>query len=228
MDRLVDALSEARVGHLISSNPSNHQRLGVAEPDAYILEVQASDGSTRRLILGNPGPGPITSYVRLEDSDEVYVLHGDLGTIARRQPSTWRDRGIIRVDTAAVREVAVTRDGASYTVLRGDDGWTVNGQPVDSTAIRDMLVELATLEGQGFVESEDSESSTTIAREVVARNAGGEVLAHVRIWPGEEDWLMIADAEGPAAVQPGWRLELATWRADRLAPEREKLLGSPE
>lgn len=222
--RLLDALAEARVSHLASDNPENHGRLGVTPDAGWRLEVRHPGGKTRKFVIGNSGPSHPSTYVRLDEGTEVYVVRGDLGFATRRGLHEWRDRVIVRTDTSAVREVEVTRDGATYTFVRGDEGWTLDDKPADAGKIRDMLAELARLEAVGFVESDDGDAPDvgTVAakavREVVARDGEGRVLAHVRMAEAGESGSMHTVAEGPAAGQPDVVFELSTWRADRLAP----------
>lgn len=226
--RLTDALSAARVSHLASDNPENHARLGVTPDSGWRLEVRHAGGKMRTFLVGNSGPSHPSTYVRLDGGTEVYVVRGDLGLATRRNLYEWRDRTIVRVDTSAVREVEVTRDGESYTLVRGDEEWTLDGKAANANVIRDLLAELARLEAVGFVESDDGAAADVAGvaadpvREVVARDGEGRVLAHVRMADAEESGSLHTVAEGPAATQPDVVFELSTWRADRLAPGRDR------
>lgn len=61
-------------------------------------------------------------------------------------------------------------------------------------------------------------------RTVTAWNADGEELLAVRMWePGEDSGTTALEAvvTGPAVLQPDTPFTLPSWRADRVAPERE-------
>ncbi|HEX7089126.1 MAG TPA: DUF4340 domain-containing protein [Longimicrobiales bacterium] len=226
--RLMDALEEARVGHLAAANPDNHARLGVAADSTWQLELRrAGADEPIRLLLGENGPSYPSVYARLPDADEVFVVSGTLGNAARRRAADWRDRVVVRADTAAVRRIVVTRDKATYTLARGDSArWTVDGAPADSGTVAELLRELARLEAQAF--APDSATLDKVTRSVLALGEAGDTLALVRAAPTEQSWTWRAAAAGKGAASGlgGDVFELAGWRVDRIAPEKGKVAGS--
>jgi len=227
--RLENALESARVGHLAASNPDNHARLGVAADSTWRLELRrAGREEPVRLLLGRNGPSYPSVYARLPDSDDVYVLSGDLVTAVRRPADEWRDRVVLETDTAAVRRVVVTRDEETYTLERGDSArWTVDGEPADSGAVADLLHELARLEAQAFA-ADTVALGDDIARSVLALGEAGDTLALVRIAATEQTWTWRAGAAGKAAARALGDdvFELPGWRVDRITPEKGKVVGS--
>jgi hypothetical protein len=226
--RLQNALATSRVGHLASANPQNHRRLGVAEDSTWYIEVRRRGRPEPvRLLLGAHGPVYPSAYVRLVGSDEVYLLNGGLVNSVRRAAVDWRDRVVLRVDTAAVQRLVVTRDSVSYTLERGDSArWTLGVFVVDSGKVAELLGELARLEAQAF----PLDTAATLGeatRSVLALGAAGDTLALIRMAPTDRSWTWHAVAAGKGAVpQLGDQVfELPAWRTDRLAPERRSLAG---
>ncbi|MFO7260501.1 MAG: DUF4340 domain-containing protein [bacterium] len=225
--RLEEALEGARVGHLAATNPDNHKRLGVAADSTWRLELhRASRGDPVRLLVGNNGPSYPSAYVRLPDSDEVYVLLGNLVSAVRRPAAEWRDRIVVRVDTAAVRRVVVMRDEETYELQRDSARWVVGDAPADSVTVGDLLAELARLEAQAFVEDTVA-LGDGVTRSVVALGEAGDTLALVRIAPTEQSWTWRATAAGKAAAKGLGEdaFELSSWRVDRITPEKGKVAG---
>ena len=227
--RLEEALEGARVGHLAARNPDNHARLGVAADSTWRLELRRSGrGEPVRLFVGNNGPSYPSAYARLPDSDEVYVLSGNLVSAVRRPAAEWRDRIVLRVDTAAVRQVVVTRDEETYTLQRGDSArWVVDDAPADSATVAEMLAELARLEAQAFAR-DTVVLGDSITRSVLVLGQAGDTLALVRIAPTEQTWTWRATAAGKAAARALGDdvFELSSWRTDRIAPEKGKVARS--
>jgi len=227
--RLLDALEAARVGHLAAANPDNHARLGVAEDSTWRLELhRAAGGEPVRLLLGANGPSHPSVYARLLDADEVFVIAGDLAAAARRGAGDWRDRVVLRLDTAGVRRVVVTRDTQTYTLERGDSAqWTADGAPADSAAVAELLRELARLEAQAFA-PDTAVLGDDVARSVLALGAAGDTLALVRIAATEEGGYAHRAAAGGKAAGKGLGgavFELPGWRVDRIAPEKGSVTG---
>ncbi|HEX7051901.1 MAG TPA: DUF4340 domain-containing protein [Longimicrobiales bacterium] len=214
--RFRDGLGDARVAHLAAANPANHARLGVSADSARVLEFLRPDGDGTRLLIGDRGPSYQSAYVRLPDRDEVYLVRGDLRGPAQRDADDWRDKTILRVDTAAVRRIAVSRDGEHYTLARDSAGWKLDGEPASAGAVRDLLGELARLEAVGF--APDSVVPAEPTRSVIALGEQGDTLADVSLSESEDANLLVT-VPGRDAV-----FELSSWRADRLAPERSAVV----
>lgn len=218
VDRFWSAVGDARVGGLIASNPANHRRLGVAEDSTWSVTFHRASGGDVRVLLGKSGPSYTSSYARLPDEDEVYLLEGGLRGAAGRRIDDWRDRTIATVDTASVARVVIGRGGASATLSRGqgeEGGWLVDGAQADSTVVRNLLQELSSIEATGFAAPDDPFDGSD-QRSLVAEDAEGDTLAAVEI--RIEDSEALARAAGNPVL-----FRLSTFRADRIAPDLESL-----
>src|SRR5690606_29368631 len=157
-----------------AANPDNHARLGVAADSTWRIELRGAGGAEPILLLiGRNGPNHPSVYARLPDADEVFVVSGDLGHAARRRVREWRDRVVVRADTASAQRIVVARDDEAYTLVRGDSArWTADGTPADSAAVADLLRELARLETQAFA-PDTAVLGDDVARSVLALGAAG-------------------------------------------------------
>ena len=217
--RMFTALSEIEVGALAAANPDNHERLGVAGREAWMLEFRLVGGESRIVALGRVGSAFQTAYARLPGSDEVYTVRGDLRGSFTRTLTDWRDKLIARVDVEAIAAIEVERAGEVIVVERGDAGWTVAGSGAvpDSASVANMLDEVDELRAIGFVE-EDSGFPTEDVRRFVALNESGDTLLALELAP--------VDAEYQVRVAGNETLyRLASFRATRIVPEPDRLLG---
>ena len=217
--RMFTALSEIEVGSLAAANPDNHERLGVAGREAWMLEFRLRGGESRIVALGRVGTAFQTAYARLPGSDEVYIVRGDLRGAFTRTLSDWRDKVVARVDPEAVRSLRVERDGEVIVVELGDGGWTVaeSGAVPDSASVANILDEVDEIRAIGFTE-EGSEFPAENVRRLVAMGEGGETLLSLEMAPVEaEYWVRAAGNDT--------MYRLASFRANRIAPEPDRLLG---
>ena len=220
--RIFTALSEVEVGSLAATNPDNHERLGVAGHEAWMLEFRLRGGQNRMLALGQVGTAFQTAYARLPGSDEVYTVRGDLRGAFTRTLSDWRDKLIARVDVESIATVEVERDGEVIVVERDDTGWALaeSGAVPDSASVANILDELDELRAIGFAE-EGSGFPTEDVRRMVAMAESGDTLLALEMAPVDaEYWVR---AEGNDTLY-----RLASFRATRIVPEPNRLLGRDE
>ncbi len=217
VSRIWTALAESEVDGLAGSNPANHERFGVAGPDAWSVRFAGDDGAETNLILGNRGTRFSSSYVRLPDEDAVVNLLGDLRGAVARTMDQWRDRSIASVDTAAVTTLDLERDGEGLRMVRADSSWTSDRGSVVPETVRGMLEELTSLSASGFADDSVSVTDADV-RVLIALSASGDTLAHLRGTASDRALYVIRDGD-PVVY------EVATWRADRLFPEVDGLVG---
>ena len=207
IDRFLRAVDEVEVKSVAATNPANHERMGVTAEGAWTLTI---DG-TVTVLLGNSGNRYRSSYARLPEADEVNLIEGDLRAAAVRSLFDWRNKVMVRADTAAVTSIRVTRDGTTTVYERQDSTWTVDGEEVDRVKVRDLLQELSGLRASAFA-PQDAGMPETPDRSVQALDADGNEIASVQLTEEESNFR----AFSPASP---YIFEIPTFRADRIAPE---------
>ena len=220
--RMFTALSGVEVGALAAANPDNHERLGVAGHEAWMLEFRLRDGENRMVALGRVGTAFQTAYARLPGSEEVYTVRGDLRGSFTRTLSDWRDKLIARVDVESIESIEVERDGEVIVVDLDEAGWTLaeSGAVPDSASVANILGELDELRAIGFAD-EGSAFPTEDVRRLVAMAESGDTLLALEMAPVDaEYWVR---AEGNDTLY-----RLASFRATRIVPELDRLLGREE
>jgi len=213
--RFLEDLGELATGGVVARNPENHGRLGVSEEEATTVTLVHEDGGEATLLVGNPGPTAPSAYVRLPGGDPVYVLEGTFRNAVRRDVDQWRNRRIAAVDTSGATTVEVTREGATYTLSRGDEGWRIDGEEAAAAEVRSLLGELASLEAAGF--APDTAALPEVQRRVRVLGGEGEVLAELAIAEPEEGTYWLTSGEVPTVY------EISSFRVDRLTPDPESL-----
>ncbi len=223
--RIFTALSEVEVGALAVANPDNHERLGVAGPETWMLEFRLQGGQNRMVALGQVGTAFQTAYARVPGSDEVYTVRGDLRGTFTRTLSDWRDKLIARVDVESIATIELERDGEVIVVERDDAGWTLpesgavaeSGAVPDSASVANILDELDELRAIGFAEA-GSGFPTEDVRRMVAMSENGDTLLALEMTPVDAEYWVRAGGNDTL-------YRLATFRANRIVPEFNRLLG---
>lgn len=204
--RLLRAIDEVEVAGVAATNPANHARLGITADSAWAL---TADGG-RTVLLGKAGNRFRTSYARLPDADVVSLIEGDLRSAAARSLFDWRNKVVLRADTAAVASIRVTRDGQPTLYERQDSAWTTDGDEADATTVRNILQELAGLRASGFA-PHDAEMPAEPDRLVHAMDAAGNEVASVALVDQDGNFLVSTPASP-------YIIEIPAFRADRIAP----------
>ncbi len=202
------ALEETEVASVAATNPENHGRLGLDTDSAWTLEVD----DDAHLLLGKAGTRFRTAYARLPGEDVASLIQGDLRSAAARPLLDWRNKIVLRADTAAVAAIRVTRDGDETVFERRDSTWMVGDEEADETTVRNILQELSGLRATGFAPEADAAPSEADADRIVrATNADGEDVASLFL-TGQEGSFLVATPASP------YVFEVPTYRADRVAP----------
>ena len=212
--RFWDALAGAEVGGVVANNPDNHERLGLSTDSAWTVDFTLADGGMKSVLVGKGGPIHPSGYVRLPDQDAVVVVSGDFRPTVILSITQWRDKTILRVDTAAVARVVVETDEGIHVAERSDTTWSVDGEPANANTMRSVLDELANLVALGFVE--DGEALEENPRRVIALGAEADTLGIVVVTG--ESATRHARTPGSAIV-----FEIPIFRADRITPAIEAL-----
>lgn len=215
LDRLWNALENAEVGGLVATNPANHDRMGVSSDSAWTVEVTRTGGTLSTVLVGNSGPTFPSAYARLPGQDSVVVVGGDLRSAVARGLVAWRDKTVLRTDTAALARIVIEADDGTHALERPDTLWMVNGEEADALAVGNLVRELNRLVATGF--AEDPEEAEADPRRVTALDAAGDTLAAVEI-AGTGSTLQ-ARVPGNDVVY-----EVPEWRVNRIVPTLETLL----
>lgn len=206
VNRFLRALEETSVSSVASTNPANHARLGVDADSAWTLSVD--DGPP--ILLGKAGSRYRTAFARMPGEDLVSLLAGDLRSASARPLQDWRDKTILRLDTASAATIRVTRDGASAVYERGDSAWTTGGEAVEDATMRGILQELAHLRANGFAPA-GHEMPESPDRQVQVMDAEGAEIGALALAEADGDFHVSTPASPYVFVVPAFR-------ANRLSP----------
>jgi hypothetical protein len=213
---LFTGLAEGATGELVARSASSHERMGVDEVGGRRLRFVRGDQTLATLMLGPQGRAYRTIYARRSGEDEVYLLEGQLATLANRPVSDWRDKRVMAVVPESVARVVVGRGPSSYTLVRGDSSWTfADGAPTDSGAVARLLGEFASLTAQGNAFATPAEADSTDFnrpdRRLTLFGMGGDTLAAL-VFDSTASTFWVRHLDGETLYR------LYQWKVDDLTP----------
>lgn len=216
--RFWESVESAFITSLVSRNPENHERMGLAEESAYRMAFEL-DGESRTVLVGDAGISTGTSFVRRPESTDAYVLSSNFNAHMTRSLSNWRDRRVVIVDTAAVDRIELVAEDGNHTLARSDSAWTLSGgAEADAGTVRGILEELSTLRANGFAEAGNQIFDAPAELSLTALGSAGDTLAILTLGEGDGDrW---ATARGDTTV-----FRIPSFRTARLVPSGERLAG---
>lgn len=183
-DVLARALEQARMGQLVSRNPANHERLGVAEGQGRHLTIYAGGEGRLSLIVSEEGRSFDDAYVRRPGDDEVWLLRGNLADLTRKNVDGWRDKQIVSAVAEEIQrlEFVYPAETQIFTLVRDSAAWRVDPWGEEATGDVSRLVrEVASLRAIGFAPDSVAEALTweTPTAGVRALGPGGAMIAEL-------------------------------------------------
>lgn len=118
--------------------------------------VVNEDGSeVLDLIIGKfafQQPRSMSTFVRLNNENEVYEVDGFLDMTFNKDVNSFRNETIIKSDKNNWKQLTFNyNNDSSFTLIKIDDKWTVDGIPTDSTKTESTLNSLSRLTNTNFI-----------------------------------------------------------------------------
>jgi len=156
--RALSGLVNVQKGIVASMNPDNQVAYQVAGPIGLHVVLENKDGTLADIIIGKTSPDHSGSYVRMQGSDEVYLVNKTLTGLFPTALTDWRDRTIWNVEPQKIRTISVSTPKDSYEIVKQKNAWAVIGKPdtkLDSATVSELLGKLSDMRARGFAVSSD-------------------------------------------------------------------------
>ncbi len=152
--RGLETISSLKAGDVISRKPEKYEIFDVKD-NQFEIEIGNSSGNKINLIPGKNGPSYMTSYVRLKDKKEVYLVGNYIRPLFQRNKSTgWRDTVIFSFDRNSINSVTVEAEELEITIVKNKEGnWILPEQEeitIDQNKVSQFIGRLASLRAEGF------------------------------------------------------------------------------
>jgi hypothetical protein len=194
IERALGAIAEFEAGAFVSGRPEKHAELELDEELGTTVTISREGGSALTLVLGRVAKNGGT-FVRLRDSDDVFVASGALASSLKRELNDWRRRALLSAEPEEIAKLTIGVPGGESELeivsQPGPDGeaggWALapetqlpEGFVVDGAALAARVRAFASLRALDFVDVDPGDSVTGLgegATRVSARTTGGEEIA---------------------------------------------------
>jgi hypothetical protein len=237
--QLTQGLEQLRFTRRLTSDPSKHERLGVADPrqGGRGVLVQVEDGQRALLvdiILGVEANGGL--YVRRVGQDDVWAARGDLPPL--RDVASWLELRPLDLAAARLARVEITPpQGRAYVLARdtAEDGWRIAAPalaPLSPSLVAAAAERITQLSPIDVLEAPAIQGQPRARVRVVTFD--GVAIDGELIDSDGKTWLkLVARARGPeqepAALEinnrvAAWAYALSSLEVDALAPPLSALV----
>ena len=158
----VDDLYDAQ---LISTNPANHDRLGVAQGDSIEMSFfQDRRSLQEKFLVGAWKPAARLCYVRRAGHDETYGIPCPGGNIFDPDPDRWKNPVVASIPPNEIAEIQYTYRDEQFILRPNEEGeWFVIGadgteNPSRPAALNSIIGILQLVIASGFESEEVAET----------------------------------------------------------------------
>ncbi len=117
---LLDGLIVKPSSELIAQTNKQHEQFGVASGSATTIKL----GDKLTLFIGSEAVGG--TYVRIDGSDNVFLVHRITDLMLSTAISDWYDKKIMEMDESKLQKIQLKQQ-EEITLTKKDDKWVVQG-----------------------------------------------------------------------------------------------------
>lgn len=140
--RMLDAVKTLEAGAFISARADKHEELEVNDEKGTKVTFTDAAGKALSIYLGGYAKGG-GNYLRLADSDEVFVGKGTVANTVRKNADQWRNKRLFDFAVADMTKVSMTPAGGTPYALISKKEMTGEGEAAKETqswTLADMSV----------------------------------------------------------------------------------------
>jgi hypothetical protein len=226
-----EKLTSMKRDELISQNPEKQAMFEVDSAKATWVQVWDDKGKVVSAFrVGKNGPDWSMHFVRVDGSNDVYLVRGSIKYAFASDKKRWRDRCIVRFTKSAARKVTIQKQATTLVLEQGSDSaaqWQLTA-PKQSPVLADKLEDL--LGALSFLTCSDWETRKNLSDKDMGFDAP-ELVATVTLVGGAEERVVVGrKAEGQdnfwvrTPGKPGVTFLVGSYNISRLDKKLEDLL----
>lgn len=198
---------------LVSSNPEK-QALFQVDTAGTLVRVFEKENLRAAFVIGKASTTFRENYVRLENSDHVYLANELLSPVFARRLDEWRNKSILRFTKEDIRSIGFRFGDTTFTLAFHDSAWQIGRDIAVEGTVTAYLNTLSTFDTDDFVDSTiTSPPRLTATIDVL----GTQIRFHFD--KKTEKYLV------QTSTSPQW-YEVQSWRANQVLKRRKDFLGA--
>lgn len=222
---VVDALADLKADDFITDKVERQAELEVDDAKGVKVTASGASGELLSVVVGKSGKSG-GAYLRLAKSPEVFLTHGALGFVVKKDVAGFRQRAITVAKPEDVAKVSVAHPGgeALQLALDGAEWKLASPAPADfrfdPQAAKQLVGQFSALSAQGFSDGEADEALglTLAAATVVEAELKDGKKVKLTFGTKKPDGAVPLRVDGDAQVYlvPAWQAEQLTKKVDGL------------
>ena len=159
VEALLESLAQLTTASMVSRNSDRHALYEVSPETGIQIEVLGGGGTLANVLIGKSGPNIFSTYVRIAEKDEVYLVDGILQNAMSKTLNEWRDKTVFAFNPDRVTTYTVTGD-QNLALNKIDGKWLIGPEntSTNTTVVEQAVRTLATLNAVDFAEGTLGES----------------------------------------------------------------------
>ena len=134
------------------------------DSSATRIVVKEGGSTTLDIMIGKflfQQPRSVSTYVRLSDDNDVYLVDGFLSMSFNQKPNSYRDNIVVKSDYKKWDQLVFSYPAdSSFQMNKVDGKWVANNTKLDSAKTAKYLSRLSRLTNSNFVDDFDSKSTS--------------------------------------------------------------------
>jgi hypothetical protein len=145
-----------RAERLAAIDKSEWNTFQVTDSLATHVKVKQGNKVVADFLVGkfsySQNPQKFNTFIRLSKENEVYAVDGFLAMTFSKQLNDVRNKALVSLSSAQITKLSFKYPAdSSFELVKGKNGWTINGQEADSAKAAGYINNLAYISGNEFV-----------------------------------------------------------------------------
>ena len=152
------------------------------------MKITTTDNKSYDIVVGkigyDPASGGSMTYMRKSEEEEVYAIPGYLSFMINQPFNSWRNKTFVKGSRENWTSLTFTYPSdSSFVLTKANNDWIVNGEKTDSAKTIQYLNQLASVQGNGFVDGYSPASTPIFTISITGNNQSGPII--VQAYPAD-------------------------------------------
>lgn len=221
VENMLGSLSHLRAKRLAAKGKDDWEKFELSDSLATRVNILKGEESLADVYIGKfsysappqamspyrQQQGTMTSYVRLGKEKEVYAVDGFLSMTFNRQMRNFRDSRLIQINESDLQNITVQSPAGSYSLVKNDSVWMIDGVLADSASMAKYLSELGHLRSSNFLGEKDLPQGTP-SHQLKLEDGAGALMVQVDAFVMDTSEVAVRSTLNPGTWFDGSKEEL--------------------
>lgn len=178
---MLNNLNQIKAKRIVAKNPEKWKDYEVEDGKGSRIQVFEKGKLKEDFLLGrfnfNQQARTATSYIRLNNENEVYAIDGMASMNLAQNFDAFRNKQILKINKDDVTSIQFENETPenSFNLSRNGSGWSLGDTPADSTKTTQFISTLSSIMGSEFINNFDELKSKDLAFKQLKITANNQI-----------------------------------------------------